>query len=388
MKTLLTIEALGSPRILVDGEDIKSLLSQKAIGVIIYLALSKQKSMSRELLASYFWETNDLKTARYNLRHTLWKINQAITHIKLVETSRTTCQINPAIKVEIDADVLESYHQSKALHQLTDIAPVLKTYRGDFLDGEYYQNASVINEWVLNMRQYCQRLAFELLSHLGDGYLALGQFESSQKYYKELLRINSLHEETYLKLMENRLKANDRVAAINYYQKCARHLREELNIDPNELLQEKYEAILVTESKEQTNQILEREKTTLKQRTIYISGITFFDYEFLSRLVEQLLLYLELKMVTEKEQEVIYYLKPVYPTIIDYLLIENDQQLDVKNDIGIYYGVIMLIECICRTGNLRIEVQEYQQIDLPSKKLLSAIEIKMDMIAKGILFKN
>ncbi len=50
--TQLSIDILGQPRICINDICVNSKLSQKAVGILVYLLLSRETMVSRELLAS------------------------------------------------------------------------------------------------------------------------------------------------------------------------------------------------------------------------------------------------------------------------------------------------------------------------------------------------
>ncbi len=282
----------------------------------------------------------------------------------------------------------ECYQNHKHL-TVNSIEEVIKTYRSDFLEGTFFHHATTVNDWVLNKRQYYQRVYFELQMHLGDHYLGINDYEHSLKCYKSLLLINPLHELTYYKMMKNRIHAKDRVSAINYYNKCKKVLREELNIDPNHDLQNLYDEIIRIDSSKQDSKSTKInstvDKSVIKSSSkIIIEGTSYFDYEFVSRLVDRLVLHVDANFLTEKECELIYCLKSVYPQITDYISVPGNIKLEVKHDIGIYYGLITLLNVIKQRCEICVVINEYVNVDLPSKKLISALEKKLKMTETGL----
>jgi DNA-binding SARP family transcriptional activator len=65
---------LGNPAIILNNKPILGSMSNKAIALLCYLVLNKDKMYSRDKLASIFWDSANIETIRYNLRYTLWSL--------------------------------------------------------------------------------------------------------------------------------------------------------------------------------------------------------------------------------------------------------------------------------------------------------------------------
>ncbi|WP_432663109.1 BTAD domain-containing putative transcriptional regulator [Wukongibacter baidiensis] len=385
----LSIKTFGVPTIQFDDKCMNDFLSQKAIGLLIYLGLNRNRLLSRERLASYFWELNDLKSARYNLRHTIWKINRLEDQMKIITTKKDVCSISEEFEVYVDAIDLESCSSNLTTLELKEIERVLQVYSDDFMDGEYYPHASVINEWIMNQRQYYQKMYFEMTTYVGDIFLNQRDFDTSLKYYKNLLLINPLHEDTYLKLMENRLLANNRVEAISYYMQCQSALRNELNIDPNQDIQNKYLSIISNDSTQPDDKLsnFEKKQNLNHHAThiIKIRGQSFIEYELVSRLIEQLIHYIDLNVIPVKDRKNLLLLRPIYPEIDEHIVIENENKLSVKQDIGIYYGLMSLFQAIRNSQSVKVIIEGHSDADTSSKDLINAVNMQMNLEDNGIL---
>ncbi|MFA7661530.1 MAG: hypothetical protein WCX59_01815 [Anaerovoracaceae bacterium] len=75
---MLSINMLGEVNITYKGEKIVDSLSNKTVAMICLLVLNRDKNVSKEKIASYFWPDSNEEAARYNVRYNLWTIGKLI----------------------------------------------------------------------------------------------------------------------------------------------------------------------------------------------------------------------------------------------------------------------------------------------------------------------
>jgi len=233
---------LGNPTITLNNKPILGSMSNKAIALLCYLVLNKDKMYNRDKLASIFWDSANIDTIRYNLRYTLWSLRKILdadkNQIPIIETYKDCCRINPDAAIYTDVLEMEKLLKenldlegSECIENLNKIKSI---YKGEFLEGFYINKCPEFNDWVFFERERLQRLYFEVLYRLTKLYKTSGNYFKSIEILNEMLKINPLQEELYEELIKNYLELGDRGSALNQFKRCSNILRDELNISPNE----------------------------------------------------------------------------------------------------------------------------------------------------------
>lgn len=242
MLSNLEICMLGNPSITLNNKPIMGSMSNKAAALLCYLVLNKDKMYSRDKLASIFWDSTSIETARYNLRYTLWSLRKILDtdkkQIPVIVTYKDCCRINPDAVIYTDIfeleKLLEENLESKDSDIIENLDKAKSIYKGEFLEGFYINKCPEFNDWVFFERERLQRKHFEVLYRLTKLYKSAGNYFKSIEILNDMLRINPLQEELYEELIKNYLELGDRGSALNQYKRCSNILRDELNISPNE----------------------------------------------------------------------------------------------------------------------------------------------------------
>lgn len=252
MKMKLKISMLGNPEVTVDDSTITEQLSQKALGILCYLAKNLDKPISRDKLACLFWDESNIETAKYNLRYNLWSLRKALEDDKkksqLILTQKETCMLNTSCNIYIDVFEAEKITGTIGKNEETvsfdHLERVNEIYKGDFLEGFYIKGCAEFNDWVFYERERLQRKYFDVLHRLVEIYKGNKEFLKSIDIMERMLRVNPLQEEIYVELIRIYLASGDRNAALNQYKRCCNTLREELNVGPMESTKMVYQEIL------------------------------------------------------------------------------------------------------------------------------------------------
>lgn len=240
---------LGAPRILVQDKDISNRISSKAVGVLAYLVAHSGEKISRNRIASMFWNDSSRKSSKYNLRYTLWSIKKELKEAGLKEEfilspDKETCYV-PGDLWQSDIRLLgeavgKIKREGASLQQYQEI---LELYGGEFLEYISLRGNPELDDWIIYERERVQKMYFDGLTLLARQFSNLGQYSKGINCLQKLLYINPLQEELHHQLMELHFLNGDRVQAIQQYERCAEILRTELNISPMENMTEFYHKI-------------------------------------------------------------------------------------------------------------------------------------------------
>lgn len=242
---------LGNPTITLNNKPTLGSMSNKAIALLCYLVLNKDKMYNRDKLASIFWDSSNIETTRYNLRYTLWSLRKILdadkNQIPIIVTYKDCCGINSEAAISTDIfemeKLLEESIEFKGPDYIENLNKIKNIYKGEFLEGFYINKCPEFNDWVFFERERLQRMYFEVLYRLTKLYKSSGNYFKSIEILNEMLKTNPLQEDLYEELIKNYLELGDRGSALNQYKRCSNILRDELNISPNESIRKLYNDI-------------------------------------------------------------------------------------------------------------------------------------------------
>lgn len=233
------IRLLGKFSVQRDNREIEAFPSAKAKELFCYLLLHRDRSHSREILASLLWGDCSTAQSKKYFRQTLWQLQQALHGQSPGEGGRVLCVDDESLRLDsqpqlwLDAAVLErafapvqgvpgeqmSDAQANALQDATAL------YQGDLLEGNY-------QDWCLYHRERLQNMYMAMLDKL-MGYCEVHEkFEAGIAHGELLLQQDQARERTYYRLMRLHCLAGDRAGALRQFQRCATALQKELGVSP------------------------------------------------------------------------------------------------------------------------------------------------------------
>ena len=251
----LRIMLLGPPQLFRGNELVNHNLSQKALGVMAYLVMSRSRGFTREELAGTFWgETND-EHANYNLPRALWSLRKAINipgapvgtfiyynerlysfnrssdywlDVSLFESAATPgSYLNAAKRKNLPSELLHSdSSDSGALRNIVQL------YRGDFLDGCTLDGGPMFQDWLFFERQRLKQHYIHCQRQLTIADVAQHDYLQAITDYLALLKVDPLNETTHRDLMMAYFLIGKRDKALEQYRHLQRLLLEQLDLEP------------------------------------------------------------------------------------------------------------------------------------------------------------
>ena len=205
--------------------------------LLAFLLYQANLRFRRERLSDLLWPEKEAAKARSALNTAIWRIRKALCeqHIGQMEivSEAETVGIALCASVEIDAhaltklvkthDVSGLSNPSCAVH--TDLARILATSKGLFLDGD---DAN----WVLVERERLINVYMRGQSLLLGAYARQGDYERALACGRDILEIDPLHEGVQRQVMWLYMLNGQRARAIHQYRNCAALLKRELGIAP------------------------------------------------------------------------------------------------------------------------------------------------------------
>ncbi|KPK11168.1 MAG: hypothetical protein AMJ56_06610 [Anaerolineae bacterium SG8_19] len=239
----------------------------KVQALLVYLAI-EQDPHSRESLMTLLWPGLPERSARGNLRQIIYYLRKMIPEVTSRESggnglvplfiaNRSTIQLNPVAAIEVDAHHFESCLQSSQNHIHLDLLAcrdcryqlekAIGLYRGDFLEDFYLDDSNEFEEWAQVWREAYRRKALDALEVLTTMSIHQKEYPKARAYAEQQLEIDDLRESAYRQVMEVMALSGQRADALMVYERCRRHLAEELGMAPAKRTTELYERILVGE---------------------------------------------------------------------------------------------------------------------------------------------
>ncbi len=237
--TELEIHLLGSPEFRRGTCLLPSLPTRKTQSLLVYLVLRRDRSRSRDELATLFWgEQSDVR-ARRSLATALWSIRRLLVDDVYLLTDSTSIQFNPASPFWLDVAEFERYltasrdekHAADCLRKAVDL------YRGDLLEGLY-------DDWCIEERCRLEASYLDALTRLVAWCETQGDARAVVAYACNYLTHDSLAENIHLSAMRAFVALGDRVGARHQWELCCRVRQQELHASPSPKVLEEAERIL------------------------------------------------------------------------------------------------------------------------------------------------
>lgn len=240
---LSRLHLFGAPQFTRDGA-LVSLPRRKTMALLAYLAVTG-KTHTREALATLFWPEHGQSSALANLRRELSRLRSVLgeqalfserLHISLAQPGQIWVDViafqqqlrpdHPHAPGEICEDCANSLEQGVTL------------CRDRFMAGFNLPDCPEFDEWQFFTAEELRQALVDALQRLVDWHLEQGNLEQSIAYARQWLAQDPLHEPAHRKLMQLYAWSGKQAAALRQYQECARLLKQELDIEPeNETLQ-------------------------------------------------------------------------------------------------------------------------------------------------------
>jgi DNA-binding SARP family transcriptional activator len=220
---LARICLFGKPALFVDDRLQPFGGPRRAIALLAYLLLHRDRVLSRAAVAEQFWPDEDGENARASLRRHLHRALAALPEAPAgrpwLIADRVSLRWNPAASLDLDTSTYERLSSSGRQGAAVEL------YRGDYLE-DFYE------EWVLPERERLRGLhARNLIAVIDERRRAL-DYPAAIAFAESLQRLDPLREDAARRLMSLRFAAGDRSGALADFESFSRRLWDELAAEP------------------------------------------------------------------------------------------------------------------------------------------------------------
>jgi len=213
------IQLFGVPRVFRGGRALV-LTVRKTLALFVYLAI--EGATSRARLAELFWGGLDDATARRNLRRALHRLRGAGLGDVLVADDE---------KVAL-AGVASDLEAFERLRSAGDVAQALALRSGVLGDGLELDDAESFDAWLQGLRDRFLSEWTALATTHAQALEAAGDLAGAVSLQRQLLADDPLREASYRELMRLHDARGERTAALEWFERCERTLRDELQLEP------------------------------------------------------------------------------------------------------------------------------------------------------------
>ncbi len=236
MSAHLQVRLLGGIQLFYEGKALEIGHSVRLQTLVAYLALHRTAPVSREELAALFWPDASAGQARTNLRNLLHQLRQAAPMIDgWVELGASDIAWRAGDGIRLDVDEFRR-RLAAALPGSADAAGLqdaLQLYTGDLFPGCY-------DDWIQPLRADLRQAYLGALERLAALQEEARQYPQALQSARRLAQAEPLQPAAVQRLMRLYSLTGDRPSALKAFRVYARLLKEELDAEPEDYLQEAY----------------------------------------------------------------------------------------------------------------------------------------------------
>lgn len=235
----LEIRLFGRASVL-QCEEPRTELSAKALELLCYLFLYRDRAHTREALADVLWPGSSFSLSRKYLRQTLWQLRATLENrpdgeqTALLILNTGWIRVNPQAAWSLDVEAFEqAYRQCRDIPgqelaelQAKTLEEAVALYRGDLAESWYH-------DWCIYERNRLQLAYLAVLEQL------MGYCEARQLYAQGIahgqtvLRYDPARECTHRQLMRLYYQAGDRTTALRQYDRCTAAMATQFDLRPS-----------------------------------------------------------------------------------------------------------------------------------------------------------
>lgn len=251
----LTVRCLGGLEVRRDERQVTGFESHKVRALFAYLVSQRDRSFSRDHLATLLWPERPEVAARRNLRQAIYNLKSALAGGAVdpspVLAHGNELRIDPKLDCWLDVEAFADARRRAISSEVIIphyLAGAVALYRGDFLAGFALKNSPDFELWQLSEQEHLRDQAVETLRLLIENYLSRGEFLLGIQYARRLVAIDPLSEHAHRYLIRLYSLSGRRGRALTEYEKLCETLHRELGVEPLEETRDLYELILTEHS--------------------------------------------------------------------------------------------------------------------------------------------
>ncbi|MFN8440690.1 MAG: tetratricopeptide repeat protein, partial [Caldilineaceae bacterium] len=190
-----------------------------------------QQTHSREAVASLLWPEKPKDVARQNLRDVLTKLRPLFGNFLVAE--HQTITFDRESSYWLDASVLEQAVARGQLVTTRELEAACQLVRGEFLTDFFVEDSNEFEAWVTEQRRKYSLLTERAFALLLQRLITQANYPAAIDAAQRLLNFDPLHDEGNKQLIMLLARTEQRVAALQHYERYTQCLADELGIQPS-----------------------------------------------------------------------------------------------------------------------------------------------------------
>jgi DNA-binding SARP family transcriptional activator len=219
-------------------------LSAKALELLCYLLLYRDRAHARETLSALLWPDTSYAVAKKYLRQTLWQLQSALPGDALLILNPGWVRADPDGSWWLDVAEFETaYRACRDIPgeeltgpQAETLEAAVRLYRGELIEGWY-------QDWCIYERDRLQLTYLAMLEKLMVRCVATGAYAKGIGYGQGILRDEPTREAAHRHLMVLYYLSGDRSTALRQYERCVAALAREFDLRPSRETEDLYQQI-------------------------------------------------------------------------------------------------------------------------------------------------
>ena len=224
---MLRLHTFGGCYLERGGTRLEALTAQrKALALLVLLAASGERGMSRDTILSYLWPDSDEERARTSLKQLVHSLRSQLQAPELL-LGTADVRLNPAI-------LSDDVRDFRAAIARDDFATAMALYEGPFLDGFYLRDTDAFERWVSAERLTHAQSAARAMESLAEQAAQRGDSRDAVAWWRRLSQADPVSARAATGLMRALDASGDRAAALQHARVYQLLVRQELGeVDPS-----------------------------------------------------------------------------------------------------------------------------------------------------------
>jgi len=193
------------------------------------LAVAGEPGLTRDKLIGLFWPEVDAERARHSLTQALYSARRALGADDLLK-------VGPEIRLNGDRIASDVGDFESALRS-GDLLRAVELYQGPFLDGFFVSDSPEFERWCSAQREQFQTKVAGALEELASVSERANDYRAAVEWRRRLAALFPLDAGSAVNLMTVLARSGDRAGALQYAQLHATLLREELDLEPDRVVE-------------------------------------------------------------------------------------------------------------------------------------------------------
>ncbi|HTK49565.1 MAG TPA: BTAD domain-containing putative transcriptional regulator [Gemmatimonadaceae bacterium] len=229
---MITLHTLGETHLSDDsGRPLGGAATQRrTLALLSVLAIAGDAGLSRDKLVGLLWPRAEEERARHSLTQGLYAARRALQCDDLFVTSTSAIRLD-FDRIACDARTFESLLAQGELEAAAGV------YGGPFLDGFFLSGSPEFDQWSAAQRDRLQGLLVQALEQLATRAEEAEDFARAADWRRRLVACAPLDSSNVVRLMRAMARAGDRAGAIQQARVHAALLEQELELEPDPVVE-------------------------------------------------------------------------------------------------------------------------------------------------------